>query len=139
MNCRLNNNQNIDERAIKVPLPSTAILNLSRTLRNRKTSNYSEVVKGKKVNDNSITNINDQSTIFELLRCSETTNLTFALCLNKTKIPKIIFPTRKSPKKADEKRRCSNTPIINKLVVISHLLLAINSSANVIIYMLKGI
>ena len=119
-----------------VQLPSTAILNLSRSLRNRKTTNYSE--HNMEVKDNSFSNIDDQSSIFELFRCAETTNSTLSLCLNKTNIPKVTFQSKKTRKMVKRKGGCSNTPTINKLVVISHLLLAINSSANVIIYMLKG-
>ena len=33
---------------------------------------------------------------------------------------------------------CPTTPLIDQLIVISHLLLAINSSANVIIYLFIG-
>ena len=139
VNCRLNNKQNTHEREIKkLSLPSNAILNLSRYLRNRKTSNYSDMEESTNVNDNSFAKVNDQSSILELFRCAETTNSTLSLCLNKTNIPKVTFQSKKTRKIAKEKVRCSNTPTINKLVVISHLLLAINSSANVIIYMLKG-
>ena len=122
-----------------VQLPSTAILNLSRSLRNRKTTNYSE--HNMEVKDNSFSNIDDQSSIFELFRCAETTNSTLSLCLNKTNIQKVTFQTRKIRKEDNESTnevQCPNTPTINRLIVISHLLLAINSSANVIIYMLKG-
>ena len=135
----MNNNQNTHEREIKkLSLPSKAILNLSRYLRNRKTSNYSDLKESKNVNDNSFANVNDQSSILELFRCAETTNSTLSICLNKTNIPKVTFQSKKTRKTVKGKGGCSNTPTINKLVVISHLLLAINSSANVIIYMLKG-
>ena len=138
VNCRLNNKQNTHEREIKkLSLPSNAILNLSRYLRNRKTSNYSDMEESTNVNVNAA-NVNDQSSILELFRCAETTNSTLSTCLNKTNIPKVTFQSKKTRKMVKRKGGCSNTPTINKLVVISHLLLAINSSANVIIYMLKG-
>ena len=139
VNCRLNNKQHTHEREIKkLSLPSNAILNLSRYLRNRKTSNYSDIEESTNVNDNSFAKVNDQSSILELFRCAETTNSTLSTCLNKTNIPKVTFQSKKTRKMVKRKGGCSNTPTINKLVVISHLLLAINSSANVIIYMLKG-
>ena len=134
VNCRLNNNQDVNNREIKLPLPSTAILNLSRNLRNRNSTNYS--AHNHEVNDNNFTDINDQSSIIELFRCAETTNSTLSLCLNKTNIQNVTFEHRKEDNTNVE---CPNTPTINKLIVISHLLLAINSSTNVIIYMLKGI
>ena len=139
VNCRLNNKQHTHEREIKkLSLPSNAILNLSRYLRNRKTYNYSDIEESTNVNDNSFAKVNDQSSILELFRCAETTNSTLSICLNKTNIPKVTFQSKKTRKMVKRKGGCSNTPTINKLVVISHLLLAINSSANVIIYMLKG-
>ena len=53
---------------------------------------------------------------------------------NITDIHKVSFPIKKHESQWD----CPTTQLIDKLIVISHLLLAINSSANVIIYMLKG-
>ena len=53
---------------------------------------------------------------------------------NITDIHKVSFPNKKHESHWD----CPTTQLIDKLIVISHLLLAINSSANVIIYMLKG-
>ena len=47
-------------------------------------------------------------------------------------IKKISFETEKSSPD------CTTTPLIDRFIDISHLLLAINSSANVIIYMLRG-
>ena len=142
----MNNNQDVNKNGeIKLPLPSTAILNLSRKLRSRHSTNYSTQHKHE-ANDNNFTDINDQSGIIELFRCAETTNSTLSLCLNKTNIQKVTFKHRKEengsitirPTEKNAIVECPNTPLINKLIVISHLLLAINSSANVLIYMLKG-
>ena len=67
VNCRLNNKQNTHEREIKkLSLPSNAIVNLSRYLRSRKTSNYSDIEESTNVNDNSFAKVNDQSSILEL-------------------------------------------------------------------------
>ena len=133
VNCRLNNKHDVNNREIKLPLPYMTILNLSRAHRNRNSTNYS--AHSHEVNENNFNDINEQSRIIELLKCAETTNTTLSSCLNQTSIQKVTFEHRKEDNNNEE---CLNTPTINKLIVMSHLLLAINSSANVIIYMLKG-
>ena len=108
--CRLNTNYEGDVNDVSSSAqPSSTNINQLSGL-NYKTSNYSH-----------------HNTGFEI-------PLEILKMYNITDIHKVSFPTKKHESHWD----CPTTQLIDHLIVISHLLLAINSSANVIIYMLKG-
>ena len=125
--CRLNNNYDMEKSNNSVQ--STTIINLSS---GQNLTRYDDSNQ----NENIFTKLFAQNVSELFSNCDDTANSSFTLCniRNHTGIHKVSFP----PKDEFPNTDCSSTPLIDKLIVISHLLLAINSSANVIIYMLKG-
>ena len=71
-------------------------------------------------------------------KCDPSSNTSISLCpiQNVTNFRNIVFPEVKSSDTFLSE--CPTTQWIDRLIVISHLLLAINSSANVIIYLFIG-
>ena len=126
--CRWNKNYEQNDAQSKFSVKSTDVINFSPYIDTIKINN---TASNEKIMNNTHTlNINDKQFFIKFLsRCSEGKNNS---CVH-SKIPKVSFPKKKEKSNAG----CQTTPLIDKLIVISHLLLAINSSANVIIYMLK--
>ena len=123
VHCRLY--KTYDRPVVQMKFPVQLPLHQDPTASNITVSN------GRIKNSTHTLNINEQQFFIKFLsRCPEGKN---SSCV-RSEIPKVFFPKKKKRGKTG----CPTTEIIDKLIVISHLLLAINSSANVIIYMLKG-
>ena len=133
VHCRWNNNYERQVAQSKTFLPQTNAINFLPHMQTITINNSEHNVENIMINTPALNFSDPRFMVTFLSGCSEANT---SLCPPRT-IPKVTF-NQTGIKQEKSDTICESTDLIEKLIVISHLLLAINSSANVIIYMLKG-